>query len=416
MQKVIFGLIMMGILALIDFYVFQAVKTSVAESTQTVKRIVYIAYWSLTAFTFISIIASTAVDVHYWPRHLRTYVFSIIATFFFCKLLLMVFLLGEDIIRLIRFAFMKLFPSKDAVATGSSISRSQFLSRMALLAAGIPMAASFYGIIVNAYNYKVHRIGIKLPNLPSSFDGLKIVQISDVHSGSFSDKNKVTKGIKMILDLKPDLIFFTGDLVNDIATEMDDYKDLFAQLQAPLGVYSCTGNHDYGDYVQWESKDAKAANFQRLMNVHKELGWHLLMNDAAMLEHPDGKVAIIGIENWSNFGHFPKYGKMHEAYPKAAGADVKLLLSHDPTHWDTQVRPEYPDIDIAFAGHTHGFQMGVETKFFRFSPSQFAYKQWAGLYQEGKQYLYVNRGYGFLGYPGRIGILPEITLMTLNKG
>jgi len=416
MQKVIFGLMMMGILALLEYYFFQAVKTSLGESSQSTKRIIYILYWSLFSFTYISLIASVVVDVHQWPRALRTFVFGVVFTAFFAKLTLALFLLGEDIFRIIRFLWEKFFPSSASTSSVSNISRGQFLSRVAILAAGVPAAASLYGVIINPYNYKVHRVGIKLPNLPASFDGLKIAQISDVHAGSFSDKRKVARGIKMILDLKPDLIFFTGDLVNDIASEMDDYKDIFGQLKAPLGVYSCTGNHDYGDYVPWESKAVKAANFQQLMNVHHEMGWHLLMNDTAMLEHADGKIAIIGIENWSNFGHFPKYGKMHQAYPKAQGADVKLLLSHDPTHWDTQVRPEYPDIDIAFAGHTHGFQMGVETKFFRFSPAQFAYKQWAGLYQEGKQYLYVNRGFGFLGYPGRIGMLPEITLITLNKG
>lgn len=415
MKYIIGPIIFLSIFFLIDWYAFQSVKAALSSSANNVKRIAYTLYWSVTVITVLTMLSNMFIDYHYWPRHLRTYLFSIIMTIFFCKLLLIIILLGEDIFRGARFALLKFFPKVAPDPDASHITRSQFLSRSGILLAGIPFAASFYGIIKNAYNYQVHRVTVNLPNLPEAFNGLKILQISDVHSGSFNDKAKVERGIRMMEELKPDLIFFTGDLVNDIADEMVDYKTLFARLKAPLGIYSCTGNHDYGDYVAWPSREAKEANFKRLLETHHEMGWKVLMNEHVILEREGGKLAVIGIENWSNVGRFPKYGSMKKAYPGAEAADVKLLLSHDPSHWDAQVRTEYPDIDVMFSGHTHGFQMGVENKYIKWSPSQFMYKQWAGLYQEGKQYLYVNRGFGFLGYPGRIGILPEITLMELRK-
>jgi predicted MPP superfamily phosphohydrolase len=210
------------------------------------------------------------------------------------------------------------------------------------------------------------------------------------------------------------MIFFTGDLVNNESAEVVDYIDVFNKLKAPLGVFSVTGNHDYGDYRQWESTAAKRQNFKDLIEAHRLLGFDLLMNENRLIGREGEKIAIIGNENWGG-GRFPKYGKLDTAYRGTEEAAVKLLLSHDPSHWDAQVRPNYPDIDIAFAGHTHGFQFGVEIGNFKWSPSQYAYKQWAGLYQEGNQYLYVNRGFGFLGYPGRIGMPPELTIIELKR-
>ncbi len=217
----------------------------------------------------------------------------------------------------------------------------------------------------------------------------------------------------MIIKQKPDLILFTGDLVNDRADEMKDYMDVFGRLNAPMGVYSSLGNHDYGDYVAWPSKEAKIENLERLKQVHAHLGWRLLMNEHVLLEKSGQQIAVLGIENWGAKGRFPKYGKMSEAYPGTENIPFKILLSHDPSHWDAEVKVKYPDIDLMLAGHTHGMQFGLENPYFKWSPVQWMYKQWAGLYEEGKQKLYVNRGYGFIGYPGRVGILPEITLIEL---
>jgi predicted MPP superfamily phosphohydrolase len=296
---------------------------------------------------------------------------------------------------------------------GKAIPRSEFLARAALIATSVPFGTMAYGIISGAHDYRVRRVTINLPNLPKSFDGLTIGQISDIHSGSFFNKTAVKGGVNMLLREKPDMIFFTGDLVNNEAVEVKDYLEIFGKISAPLGVFSVTGNHDYGDYHRWPSLQEKRANFRDLMEAHRLMGYDLLMNDHRIITQGSGRIAVIGNENWGGRG-FSQYGKLREAHRGTSEADVRLLLSHDPSHWDAQVRPDFPDIDVMFAGHTHGFQFGVEIGGFRWSPSQYAYKQWAGLYRQGKQYLYVNRGFGYLGYPGRIGMPPELTIFELK--
>jgi predicted MPP superfamily phosphohydrolase len=225
----------------------------------------------------------------------------------------------------------------------------------------------------------------------------------------------VQQGVDKILKLKPDLILFTGDLVNNKAEEMLDYIDVFKQLAAPLGVYSVLGNHDYGDYVQWESKEQKTENLDRLKQVHGQMGWRLLLNENVLIERDGHKIALLGIENWSAKANFPKYGKMDQAHPGTEEVPFKILMSHDPSHWEAEVLNKYNDIDLMLSGHTHGMQFGVEVPWLRWSPVQYVYKQWAGLYESGHQKLYVNRGFGFIGYPGRVGILPEISLLELSS-
>ena len=221
-------------------------------------------------------------------------------------------------------------------------------------------------------------------------------------------------GVEMLLQEKPDVIFFTGDLVNTESTELDDYFNVFKKLKAPLGVYSILGNHDYGDYKYWPSEKTKVQNLENLITGHREMGWDILLNENRSLKVGSDKIGIIGVENWGA-GRFSKYGNLSQAYKGMEELPVRLLLSHDPSHWDAEVRTKFPEIDITFSGHTHGFQFGVEIGDFRWSPSQYIYKQWADLYKEGKQFLYVNRGFGFIGYPGRVGILPEITILELRK-
>ncbi len=273
-----------------------------------------------------------------------------------------------------------------------------------------------WGIVSGAHDYRVRRQKIALKNLPSQFHGLKIVQLSDIHSGSFYNKTAVKGGIELAMKEKGDVIFFTGDLVNNEASEMKNYTEIFEKLKAPLGVYSVLGNHDYGDYKAWASLEEKKENLRTLMQIHKQMGWDLLMNEHRMLEQGGEKLAILGIENWGAKGNFPKYGKMAQAHKNTDEAAVKLLLSHDPSHWDAQVRKEYKDIDIMFAGHTHGMQFGIENEVIKWSPVQYMYEQWAGLYKKEEQHLYVNRGFGFIGFPGRIGMLPEVTVIELVKG
>ena len=268
-------------------------------------------------------------------------------------------------------------------------------------------------MVRGAFNYKIHAVKIVLPNLPSAFNGLKIVQISDIHSGSFISTTHLEEAINMINRQNADVIFFTGDLVNNLATETELLMEVLNKIEAPMGVFSILGNHDYGDYVQWDSREAKKKNLNDIKNIHAQLGWKLLMNEHVPLKKDDSEIVIIGVENWGANLNFPKYGDLKKAHTGTEKYPVKLLLSHDPSHWNFQVKEEYKDIDVTFSGHTHGFQFGIEIPGFKWSPAEYVYKQWAGLYQHDDQYIYVNRGLGFIGYPGRVGILPEITVLEL---
>jgi len=408
----IFGLILL----MIDLYVFQAFRVMAKGKPLSRKKTTYLVYWGLTAIVFLAFLSYNLLPPNTFPQKFRYFMIVGAAIIYFAKLFSVVFLFIDNLIRVGRSLFM-VFARKKVIdsSESSKITRSQFLARSAVIAGAIPMVAMTFGIVSGAHDYRIRRKKISFPNLPSSFDGLKIIQISDIHSGSFYSKTAVKGGVEMILAEKPDVVFFTGDLVNDETREVEDYIEVFEKVKAPLGVYSTTGNHDYGNYrIKWPSKNAKDQNFEDLIEAHKLLGWDLLMNEHRFLEVDGERIAVIGVENWGT-GRFPAYGKMDLAYPGTEDAPVKILLSHDPSHWDAQIRPEYPDIDLMLAGHTHGFQFGIEAGGVKWSPSQWMYKQWAGLYQEDRQYLYVNRGYGYIGYPGRIGILPEITVLELRK-
>jgi len=282
--------------------------------------------------------------------------------------------------------------------------------------AAVPLVSLIYGMVKGAYKYQVKSVSLKLKNLPDAFQGMKLVHISDIHSGSFYDKEAVRKGVKMITDLKPDIVFFTGDLVNNEASEFKDYLDVFSVIKAPLGIFSVLGNHDYGDYKYWASEEEKKQNLAQLMDYQKSMGWKLLMDEHVRIEKDGSEIGVIGIQNWSAKGRFPKYGNLKMAYKGSEDLPVKLLLSHDPSHWEAQVLTGFSDIDAMFSGHTHGMQFGIEIPGLKWSPVQYIYKQWAGLYSQNGQQLYVNRGFGFIGYPGRVGIWPEITVLTLEKG
>lgn len=398
----------------IDYYVFQAVLLVSKNWTETWKTVFRYSFWVPTLLSIAALIWWAFYNPYVYSATLRNWVITGLFTVYFSKIFAVLFLFAEDLQRGVRYVASLFSSSKPAGLPGTPIPRSEFLSQAALVAATIPFGAFTYGIISGAHDYRVKRQTVTLPNLPKAFDGLTIGQLSDIHSGSFFNKTAVKGGVEMLLKEKPDAIFFTGDLVNNKSDEVKDYIDVFDKVRAPMGVYSVTGNHDYGDYHKWNSANAKAQNFQDLIRAHNELGFDLLMNEHRWLETGGERIAIIGNENWGA-GRFSKYGQLNKAYQGTEEAPVKLLLSHDPSHWDAQVRKQYKDIDVMFAGHTHGFQFGVEIGGFKWSPSQYIYKQWAGLYKEDNQYLYVNRGFGFLGYPGRIGIPPEITIVTLKR-
>lgn len=408
--------IIAAIMLLLDLYVFQALKTVTHNASERTRTIIHITYWVVSGLTLLALLSFPYIYTLQTSKLFRNYVFAILVGLFFAKLVGTVFFLADDIRRGGLFLLSKILPDTGArfLGEGNSIPRSTFLSWVGLGLGGGLFGTLLYGFS-NKYKYQVKKAKLVFNNLPQAFNGFRIVQISDIHSGSFQNKAAVNHGVDMILQQKPDLILFTGDLVNDRAEEMNEYMDVFNRLKAPMGVYSSLGNHDYGDYVSWPSPQAKIENLERLKKVHEELGWRLLMNEHVLLTKSDEQIALLGIENWGAKGRFPKYGKMDEAYPGTEHIPFKILLSHDPSHWDAEVKTKYPDIDLMFAGHTHGMQFGLENPYFKWSPVKWMYKQWAGLYEDGKQKLYVNRGYGFLGYPGRVGILPEITVIELSN-
>lgn len=410
-----FWIVIIGMMLVLDFYVFQAIKLVAHSASEKARSAIFIVYWAVSLTALLLFILLPFLNLDSISKGLRSVIFVLIVSVFFAKLIASVFLMIDDFRRGIQWVAAKLFfynTEGAEMQDGQGISRSVFLSWLGLAAGGGLLGSLVYGFS-NKYDYQVTKVPIRFPNLPESFRGMKIVQISDVHSGSFNNKSAVQRGIEKILKLQPDLILFTGDLVNGRADEMANYKEVFSMLKAPMGVYSILGNHDYGDYESWNSKEHKAQNLERLKGIHSEMGWRLLLNEHVVLERNSERMALLGVENWGAKANFTKYGKLEHAYAGAEEIPFKLLMSHDPSHWDAEVRTKYPDIDLMLSGHTHGMQFGVELPWFRWSPVQYVYRQWAGLYEEGNQKLYVNRGFGFLGYPGRVGILPEITLIEL---
>lgn len=404
------------LMILLDSYVFQAIKTVSQSAAPQTKTIIFFIYWIISIAAIIGFLMFVFTGPDFLNKTVRTYLFATIIGLFFAKIVAIIFFLFDDIRRVIQWAAGKLFfkNTEGEAINGEGISRSVFLSWLGLAAGGGLFGSLIYGFS-NKYNYQVKKISLKYDNLPPSFKGLKILHFSDVHSGSFMNKNAVMHGVEKIVAEKADLVIFSGDLVNDKTTETQNYIDVFNKIKAPMGVYSTLGNHDYGDYISWPDNGiTKAQNLENLKNVHVELGWRLLMDEHVLLEKNGEQIALIGIQNWSAKARFPKYGDLPKAYAGTEKYPFKILISHDPSHWDAQVRPQFGDIDLTLSGHTHGMQFGVEIPGFKWSPVQYVYKQWAGLYEEGRQKLYVNPGFGFIGYPGRVGILPEITVIELT--
>ena len=398
----------------IDYYFFQGVLVASKGWNPLWKSLIRYGFWIPTLLTILALFWWTFDDPYIYSSNFRNWIITGIVATYFSKIVGILFLFIDDLQRGVRWVISLFQKNSSGSSAGEVITRSEFLSKTALIAASVPLGAFAYGIISGAHDYRIRKVAIKLPNLPKAFDGIKIAQLSDIHSGSFWNKTAVKGGVEMVLNEKPDAVFFTGDLVNNESSEVKEYMDVFNKLRAPLGVFSITGNHDYGDYNSWASKEAKQQNFKDLVTAHKELGFDLLLNENRFLVQGGEKLAILGIENWGT--RFSKHGLLDKAYLGTEEAAVKLLLSHDPTHWDAQVRPKYKDIDVMFAGHTHGAQFGVNIGDFTWTPVQHVYRQWGGLYQEDSQYLYVNRGFGYLGYPGRVGMPPEITIFELKRG
>jgi len=430
-QNLKFFLFITGILLAIDFYTWQGVKFLSTSLTERSRDGIKYIYWGYTGLSFLFFLTWRMGWMQVSPG-IQKFVLTIVFVIFLAKIIWCIFLLVDDVVRLFKWIvgkFQSQTPGSNEQVSG--ISRMKFLNYMGLGIGATFMTSAVYGITRGAHNYQVKRRTLKIKGLPEAFEGMTIVQISDVHSGSFWNHDAVKKGVELLNKQQADMVFFTGDLVNDVAGEMEPWKAMFSTIKAPMGVFSILGNHDYGDYFQWNDKNPnqqigpqpdkshmsikQKENLQKLIGTHKELGWDLLLDEHRIIEKNGSKMAIIGVENWSAKVRFPKYGDLSKAYQGAENADVKLLLSHDPSHWKAEVLTDYPDIDATFSGHTHGMQFGIDSSHYRWSPVKFIYPEWIDLYSQGNQLLYVNRGFGYLGFPGRIGIFPEISVFTLRK-
>ena len=402
-------IIFLIVYAVIDFYAFQSFKT-VAKNNW-----VSILYWILSLlvignflFHYYNFNRSNGFTVH------QAFAFGFLIAFLVPKLILLIVMFTEDIFRVPQ-AIFRYFTEGNTTTGNYFPARRQFISKVALGLAAIPFASIIYGIYKGKYNFKVLKYTLTFKDLPEAFDGYKITQISDIHSGSFDDVEKVNYAIDLINDQASDVILFTGDMVNNKATELIPYKDIFSKLQAKDGKFSVLGNHDYGDYVTWESEAAKHQNLEDLKTIQKEMGFDLLLNESRFLEKKGERLALVGVENWGA-GGFKKAGDLQRAASGIKKEDFKILMSHDPSHWEQQVIADPYHYHLTLSGHTHGMQFGIEIPgWFKWSPVKWRYKYWAGIYEEMGQYINVNRGFGYLAFPGRVGIWPEITVIELKK-
>ncbi|MGM0634579.1 MAG: metallophosphoesterase [Bacteroidota bacterium] len=342
---------------------------------------------------------------------IKKYAFAGVLIFMVFKIVIVVFMIGEDIVRLLFGAYQKLTQPTDFELP----SRRKFVSTIAIGIAAIPFASLLYGVFRGRYNFKVLKYELVFDDLPDEFDGYTIAQISDIHSGSFDNPEKVKYGIDLLNQQNSDAVMITGDLVNNIADEMTDWSDLFAQIKAKDGVFSILGNHDYGDYYNWNSAQEKRDNLNQLKKVQADMGWKLLLDEHHFIEKNNQKIAIVGVENWGK-GGFKQKGDIDKAGKALDKNDFKILLSHDPSHWDEIVKNHPKNYQLTLSGHTHGMQFGIDIPgWFKWSPVKFRYKHWAGIYQEAHKFINVNRGFGYLAYPGRVGMWPEITLIKLRQ-
>jgi len=397
-------LILVIILLFIDFYAFQSLKT-VSKN-----KFVLILYWLISIGILVNFILKLASFngskgfTHGIMLAIGLLILSIIP-----KIITILVLFSEDIFRVIRAIF-----SVTSSSTGTHFpARREFIAKIALGLAAIPFASIIYGMTKGKYNFKVIRHILFFDDLPPAFDGFNITHISDIHSGSFDDENEIDYAINLINEQKSDVILFTGDIVNNMANEMNPWIAHFKKLKAKYGKFSVLGNHDYGEYVRWKTVEEKEQNFKAIKNIHPKIGFNLLLNDSVYLEKDNEKLAIIGVENWGT--RFKKAGDLTKASAKIKNEDFKILLSHDPSHWDAEVKTHENNYQLTLSGHTHGMQFGIEIPGFKWSPIQYVYKHWAGIYKEFNRYINVNRGLGFLAFSGRVGIWPEITVITLKK-
>ena len=405
MRFIVPFLILFLVSFLVEFYSYQAIKT--ITRIKIIRRV-----WSLVGLlafiNFIFVLSTTPRSAGQTTQF--QWAFGLLLTNLIPKLWVVITLLGEDLFRGIK----KLSSILSRKETKPIKGRRKFISMLALGMAAIPFSGFIYGVIKGRYNYKVLKYELSFKDLPEAFDGFTITQISDIHSGSFTNKEKIQYGVDLINEQKSDLLLFTGDIVNTHASEMNDWIPMFSKLEAPFGKYSVLGNHDYGEYSEWPSQKDKDANFQAIKDLHPKIGFELLLNENRYIEKDGEKIALIGVENWGK--RFKQAGDLNKASENISKQDFKILMSHDPSHWDAEIKENDLNYHLTLSGHTHGLQLGIEIPgWLKWSPSQYVYKQWAGLYEEIGRYINVNRGFGYHAFPGRVGIWPEVTVITLKK-
>lgn len=408
-------LIIAAISLLLDWYVFNGLKTFTNDwQSVRLRQLVNFGYLFISVgVTLVFILGFGSFSTAKGMTPFHEWVLSIFITFFVTKIFFVLILFLGDIGRFFYGIVNNVTKPEGKVIDPFFPARRKFISETAILVAAVPFAGFFYAMFKGKYDYKVHRKTIYYDDLPDAFDGFTITQLSDIHSGSFDNTEAMQRGIDLAKAQKSDLFVFTGDLVNNAAWEIEPYINNFGQIKAPYGQFSILGNHDYGDYIEWDSEAEKAANLDKLKQHHKELGYRLLLDENVVLEKDGQKISLIGVQNW---GHgFIQIGDLDKALKGVDKDAFKILLSHDPTHWEEKVRYNPANIHLTLSGHTHGAQFGVEVAGFRWSPVQYRYLDWAGLVNEKDRYLYVNRGFGFLAFSGRLGIWPEITVLTLKK-
>ncbi len=416
-NPIIFLAIFSAIILLIDFYAYRGVKKLICDLSKTIKQIIKILFWIVPFLLIIGLVLISQIKNIVSPEeyliffHFTSGAFIL---FYVPKLIFIVFNFIDDLIK----GSVRLFTwkkeKKNIVTGANKITRSQFLTKTGIVIAGIPFLALAYGIGWGRFDLTVRKLKLRFKNLPKNFNGFRIIQISDFHLGSLLNHiSFVQETVEKVNSLKPDLILFTGDLVNNTSEEMEKFLPILSKLKSKHGNFSILGNHDYGEYVRWESEEAKDSNLKRLKQLQREVGFDVILNDNRKIKIDDEEIELIGVENWG-LPPFPQYGDLKKALTNAKGESFKVLMSHDPTHWDEQVL-EHTNIDLTLSGHTHGAQFGIEIPGWRWSPVNIRYKRWGGLYSEGEQHLYVNTGVGFIGFPGRVGMPPEITLIELES-
>jgi hypothetical protein len=409
--------VLMVFLFLSDIYLWSSIKKKIFSNTIWLRVTIVSIYWLPLAMVAFIMIGAVFVPITHWNDSFRTLWFGIILVFYMSKLLPVFFLFIADLLRVFH-KLGRLFIKSEReqiVKKEEGISRSKFLQYLGFISGGLVMGTMFMGMFKWVYQFTVKDHKIKIKNIPSGIKGFKIVQISDMHLGSWTTQKPLIQAVEMINHLDADIVVFTGDLVNFSTKEAFRFEDTLKQLEARKGVYAILGNHDYGEYIKWPDAESKQKNMDDLFSFYERIGWKLLNNETEILNVNGDNLALIGVENWGANPRFPKLGDLDKAMNGINGKNVKVLLSHDPTHWENIVIPGNYNIDLTLSGHTHGFQFGFESKNFKWSPAKWIYKHWAGLYKDidTENYLYVNRGIGSIGYPGRIGILPEITILEL---